>query len=191
MFRLIYHIPIWILFLTFRVVLILIGLVVIPLAISCAAYEIRKSYFWDRQILAWRWKWMYVWANEEDGLDNMGRYMPARGLWTRIFMWSAIRNPANNLRFVPWLTCKVDPKRVQWRGGPHKHPLKYDLKPAVPEWFYAYQGPFASFWYQYEWRGHIYRIWLASAKIYPSDIFGMTEYRKHGAGMATQFCLVK
>ncbi len=74
---------------------------------------------WPYQIKVWRFKpidWIY--GNGEDGADGYygwwvdGRYRdktrdwPA---WWRLYYWSAIRNPTNNLRFV-----------FQWKGGPLK-----------------------------------------------------------------------
>jgi hypothetical protein len=135
---------------------------------------------------------MTPFQNWEDFIDNndKGDYGIKKEwpLWRKIVAWNLIRNPAQGLRWMPILSCKIDPKRVRWMGSPHTNPMLYDMKPAKPECFYAYQGPYASLWWQYESiiTKKIVRLWIGWA-IYPSDQHGVTPYRKDGAGFKIQW----
>lgn len=55
-------------------VLIVVGWIVIPIMAALKRYEYRQSEEYDYAILAWRDKWMYVWGNEEDGIDGSRGY---------------------------------------------------------------------------------------------------------------------
>ncbi len=63
----------------------------------------------------WHWpKWAWIWDNEEDGVwPNW--YAKANPTWSTArveFMWTGLRNSANNLRYVPGVS-KVG--RPLWR----------------------------------------------------------------------------
>lgn len=77
--------------------------------------------------------WAWIWDNEEDGvcaswyqLDNQHR-----NLKINIFMWSALRNPCNNLRFVPGVSKQGRPLFIRFYKGfyaeagwnPHGYPV--------------------------------------------------------------------
>lgn len=188
--RLIYHIPIIVLAFLVRIIFIIIGWIVVPIAALSKAYVMTNGYDGagnPRPIFHFTWDFMFPWDNIEDGIA-CDTYFKHKSMFLQIIHWSCIRNPANNLRSVPYLSCKIDPKRVRWIGGPHKDPMLYDLKPPKQEWFYAYQGPYASLWWQYRSRFSykIVRIWTGWA-IYPSDVNGVTPYRQNGAGFKIQW----
>lgn len=108
----------WLLLLPVRVVLILLGLVVVPLAMPLLVTEGPPVPFtqapgnWQfRRLPAWAW----LWSNDRDGAVGdkrgwwhlnapfgLGAYHPLS-----MFVWLALRNPANNMRFTRWLGCPV------------------------------------------------------------------------------------
>jgi hypothetical protein len=60
------------------------------------------AYFYAWQLVAAKFQWRgglltWLWSNEEDGIVGPGM---ALNRWNA-FYWSALRNPCNNLRFVP------------------------------------------------------------------------------------------
>lgn len=191
MWRLSYHAPLWLTFLAFRVIMVIIGWVVIPIAALCRAYSSSKS--GGQTVWHFTWKWMFLWDNYEDGIAN-DTYVKFNSMFMRIVYWSCFRNPVNNLRIVPYLSCKIDPERVDFRGsfgGRESSEVAirtYDTK--VPQWFYCWQGLYSNFYWQFNAFGKLWRLWIGW-KIYPTDIYGVTEYRKLGAGFATQFKRVK
>ncbi len=187
MYRLIWAIPTWVLMTALYVVLILVGWVVVPLVVLCAAYATT-----DGKSFHFTWPLMWLWDNYEDGIAAGRQYKDCGALWKQIIYWSCIRNPVNNLRIAKYLSCKIDPKKIGYKGGPHNHPLRFDKKPPSEEWFFAWQGIYTCLWWQFGFRGKIRRLWLGW-KLYPEDIYGLSEnsYRKHGAGFALQFKVIK
>lgn len=108
----------WSLLFSVRVVLILLGLWVVPLALPF----IHKGSTWVPftqapgnwcliKLPAWAW----IWSNDRDGAlgDKRGWWHlnAPFGLgahhWFSMFFWLALRNPANNMRFTPWFGCPV------------------------------------------------------------------------------------
>lgn len=108
----------WLLLFPVRVALILIGLVVVPLAMPLLVTEGPPVPFtqapgnWQfKRLPAWAW----LWSNDRDGAVGdkrgwwhlnapfgLGAYHPLS-----MFVWLALRNPANNMRFTRWLGCPV------------------------------------------------------------------------------------
>lgn len=170
----------------------ILGFILVPIAAVCGAYYMapgRDGTGAPVAVFHFTWGFMFPWDNIEDGIAN-DTYVKFESMFMKIVYWSCIRNPANNLRVLPGTSCRIVPSEVRWVGGPHTDPMLYDMKPPKAEWFYAWQGPYASIWYQYNFRGQVYRIWLGF-KIYPSDVNGVTPYRKNGAGMVTQWKRVR
>lgn len=44
-------------------------------------------------------RWAWIWANDEDGVEGPPWFNPTHSRW-KAFVWSALRNPVSNLRFV-------------------------------------------------------------------------------------------
>lgn len=108
----------WLLLFPVRVVLILVGLVVVPLAMPLLVTEGPPVPFtqapgnWQfKRLPAWAW----LWSNDRDGAVGdkrgwwhlnapfgLGAYHPLS-----MFIWLALRNPANNMRFTSWLGCPI------------------------------------------------------------------------------------
>lgn len=117
MWRLVYFIPIWVCWFFFiELPLLLIG---IPLVAWYGwHFDVQRvkslEYQDGRYVLAWVSKWMWLWGNEEDGIDGLptdaAQILTPRQYWwdaetkdwsafKRIFVWSALRNSVSNLRF--------------------------------------------------------------------------------------------
>lgn len=108
----------WLLLFPARVLLILSGLAVVPLAMPLLVTEGPQVPFtqapgnWQFvRLPAWAW----LWSNDRDGAIgdkrgwwhlnapfNLGAYHPLS-----MFIWLALRNPANNMRFTRWFGCPV------------------------------------------------------------------------------------
>lgn len=108
----------WLLLFPVRVVLILLGALVVPLALPFARTLGTAVPFtqapgnWQLVVLpAWAW----LWSNDRDGAlgdkrgwwhlnapFDLGAYHWFSKLW-----WLALRNPSNNMRFTPLFGCPV------------------------------------------------------------------------------------
>lgn len=78
------------LFILIQLVSLVLTIVGIPV---CAVLAWGRFYHYDQK---YHWpKWAWVWDNEEDGVAPSG-YTTRWGQ----FVWTALRNPCNNLRFV-------------------------------------------------------------------------------------------
>lgn len=188
--------------------MIVFGWVLIPIMALLGRYEFRASkYFYinngevPKKILAWHDKWMWPWGNEEDGIAAGRQYQDAGATWKQIIYWSALRNPVNNLRFVPLLSVKIDPEKIGYvgrvkgfdavespRDNERRYILDYFDKPC-PQWFLCWQGAYSNFYWQFTVNRKLYRFWIGW-KIFPTDIYGVTTYRKPGAGFAAQLKVV-
>lgn len=186
--RLLISIPIWILFLIIRLVLILLGWIMIPIAIitNSIKYEESRAHKGGRMVPVFK-SLFWLWSNADDGIDAAMEF-PDKPTWFRILYWNAFRNPANNLRYVPFLSVKIDPKKIAWIGSRPGEPEKYDRTPPEAEWYFCYQGLYSNFWWQFKMFGSIWRFWIGW-KIHPFDYKGVPvgNYRHESAGFATQF----
>lgn len=197
MIRLIYFVPIWIIFLLFRTALIALGLIIIPPLAILNRYTTKTetSLINGRLILNWKHKLFWLWSNQEDGI-LAGEELLNYPNWVRIIYWSAIRNPANNLRFVPFLNVKIDSDKVQFKLSKI---LRADGSATFDSLLYLYdrdefifttltwQGIYSNIRIQFKMFGKIWRFWIGW-KIYPHDSLGIDpkDYRAKGAGFATQ-----
>lgn len=144
--------------LLFEAVFFVIGLVVVPIAVLLGAYRYRLSERYpERYVLSWTSNWLWVWGNEEDGVDgvplDMKMHRPFKNIewrmrtqnWSerrRVIAWAALRNAASNLRFTKW-GLLIDPRKIVVHhnsGG---------------EWFVS-QGWRSTYWYQ----GRRWRFWI-------------------------------
>ena len=202
MWRLVYFIPICSFFLLLRLAFFVLGLILIPIATFSKAYKTRKSkIFPDKNIWAWTWWFMYPWGNEEDGLVAGLEYID-KPLWFRIIYWTMIRNPANNLRFIPFFSAKIDPTKVDYilrktvDGIPPliTRPYLEQAEETPPLTYLCWQGIWrANYRVEFKMFGTYWRFWIGNCKVYPSDIYGVrpNSYRRYGAGPVTQFKKLK
>lgn len=187
--------------------LIIIGWVIIPPMAYFRYYKIRKSLYYDRLITVFKSEWVnLIWGNEEDSINAGRQYKACKTEWGQIIYWSANRNPVNNLRFAPIVSCKLQPPKIRFVGsfvnlvaagpflvGPEYEAwktevLKYDRK--TPQWFFAWQGLYSNFYCNFMFRGQLRRFWIGW-KVVPRDIIAIPEYKKFGASCALQFRTVK
>ncbi len=164
-----------------------VGFIVIPLLICTGRYRMRPSKHFDRSVLQFPW-WAWPLSNQEDGVDGLRGGDPAQAWWAektqgwpdakRIFVWAAIRNPVDNLRFVPLLNPRLVPAKVRFVGMDHE--------PAKGEggWYFAYQGIYSCIRFETT----TWRLWVGT-KIKPTDRFGIsdTDPRKIRCDFALQF----
>lgn len=108
----------WLLLFPVRVVLILLGVLVVPLAlpfIQSAGPLVPFTQAPGNWLLFTLPGWAWLWSNDRDGTlgdkrgwwhlnapFGLGAYHPFSMFW-----WLALRNPANNMRFTPLLGCPV------------------------------------------------------------------------------------
>lgn len=211
MYRLIWHWPIWILFTLFIYTpLIIIGWIVVPIATLCKAYYIeiksldKKSSAQMKRTYHFKWPWMWLWDNFEDGICAGLQYKDMGSNFKQIIYWSCFRNPVNNLRIMPVVSCKLEPLKIGFRGSfissdfDAFNEVRYAYKLAqvekydttIPQWFFAWQGLHGNWYWQFMFRGKLKRFWIGW-KIYPTTIYKIPEYQKRGAGFGLQFKTVE
>ena len=198
-------VPTWVLFSLFRLVMILLGWVLVPVAVLFRAYkryEKNSIYGEPIEVHHFTWRFMYAWDNWEDGIAAGWQYRNMGTTPKQIIYWSCLRNPANNLRRVKWLSCDIFPNKVRFTGtfgdwfgeswsavlGAPDSVRQYDTK--VPQWFICWHGLYSCWYWQFVYRGELRRLWVGW-KIKPTDIYGVTAYRAGGAGFTSQFKAVK
>jgi hypothetical protein len=103
---------IWLLFALIQIVSAVLTVIGYPIIGLLAVFKV-----WDvRADCRNHWPpWAWIWDNEEDGVFGPGT---PRTRW-QAFYWSALRNPVNNLRFVPGVSKIGRPllyKTWEWRG---------------------------------------------------------------------------
>lgn len=164
--------PSWtVMLLVIRLPLYLLGFPLI--AWQSKQVEVRPSrYFPNRRLLQFRARWMWLWGNEEDGVDGLRGGDSAQARWAdetedcsprgRIFLWSAWRNPVNNIRYVPVLNPHFNSCQIRYIGTDHE--------PVAGErgWFYIWQGLYSAFRLETGRR----RVWVGW-KFRPEDVNGV------------------
>jgi hypothetical protein len=103
------------LFLLIQAVSLVLGIIGIPI---CAALAYTKSWTYaiNMDQHHWKWKIVWLWDNDEDGIApwhylRWHQWSTAR----TVFTWTALRNPVNNLRFVPGVSKIGRPLwRIDW-----------------------------------------------------------------------------
>lgn len=182
----------WPLYILLGLLLYLIGLPLIAIELWLGRWEFKESKVypnrWGRYWTAW---YMGPWQNWEDGLFPIEYRMrfPERSFFKLAYTWTALRNPVSGLRWGP-LTCIPNAKLIQFVGSlgsqGKTYPQMYEAK--QPVWFFCWQGLYSNFWWQFKVGSQLWRLWIGTAKLYPSDVeatnFG---YRAYGAGAPFQF----
>lgn len=195
--RILMSLPLWLAYSSVALVLDIIGLaIMVPLA-ACHAWHRRGSQVWPmdtpygRSVTTWHGGWLtWLWGNEEDGVVGptwwrqrmrVGTGYPWswwRESWSA-YRWSALRNPSNNMRFIPGINPVIRPEAIRFREG------------HLGRWAYVYvtwQGPYSGI------RAHIsigsttFRFWWGW-KLKPEDAQGVPadDMRAPRCGFATQF----
>lgn len=175
-----------------KVVFSLLGIIMIPLAVLFGAYQDKPSPMFENQIIKqWTWKIMEPWQNYEDGIVAGSEYKD-KPEWFRIIYWSAIRNPANAIRFWSLTAPKVKQAQVKfiasWGSTKDNLPLAtlLDKEEHGVFWYLAWQGAYANFRIQFNINnGNQIRFWIGT-KIYPSSQHKIPYYQRHGIGTTLQ-----
>lgn len=111
------------LFIAIQIVAFVLGLIGVPI---CAALAFAKlsavGALRPPAPQLWHWpRWAWVWDNDEDGVDPPW-YSVTHPSWPqawREFIWTALRNPVNNFRYVPGISAKGRPLwRKTWGAKP-------------------------------------------------------------------------
>lgn len=159
--------------------LYLLGWILVPLAAAFEAYdweEAKSIYGEDIIRYHFTWPFMCLWDNWEDGCLAGKQYKDFKNKFLQIVYWSCVRNPVNNLRTVPYLSCKIDPSKIgfKWLG---KKPMS----------FFCWQFPYTVFYSEFNIINCRLRFWIGW-KIQPSDKTRSTDfgYRSKGAGYTCQ-----
>jgi hypothetical protein len=212
-----------------RILLLLLGKVLVPFAVSRRAYAVKDRVLYTGEVVPhyyFTWRLMWLWDNDEEGIawyvadDGDPNDIPAR------ILYSAKRNPVNNLRYVPYLSLKIDPKKVRFTGSGvdctderMQEVLldpKFDYSPLVEAYdddaidseSFTWCGIYSNYRVHFtvkqrRFYPHLeraikfifredltiagrYRFWIGW-KIYPEDIYGVTDHRKESAGFGSQF----
>jgi hypothetical protein len=177
----------WLGFLILRTIFILLGYIMVPMAVLLDAYEMRESKIYKgRVIRAFTWKIMWPWGNEEEGIGWYG----TGSISKKILYSECFRNPANNLRYVPILSLKIVPEKVKFKGYPiYKDIRDYDLD-SKDFIYFAWHGVYSTLRIQRKMLGKRRRFWIGW-KLYPEDIYGVTDHRSASAGFATQLKVIE
>lgn len=82
-------------------VLAIIGLPIIAyFAFIHPTLVLRRSPLTGKTIVQFPPRWVWLWNNDEDGAAGGYEWNKQWSIGRRLFTWSALRNPVNNLRFV-------------------------------------------------------------------------------------------
>jgi hypothetical protein len=100
--------------------LMVLGLVLVVIFAHHQAYAIRKSrQYRGRQVLAWTARLLWLWGNEQNGIDGASGDLPAGWphlTWSKFLQivgWAGWRNSVGNARWTRLLGMAVDPARVK------------------------------------------------------------------------------
>ncbi len=191
MTRLLYSVPLWLAYSSVAAMLWVIGVPLIAVLAWRRAWVIRPSeqYADKRMLRYWKGRWlMWIWSNSEDGVTGAQWYRELHADWSeskQALMWSAFRNPTNNMRFIPIVNPRLRASRIRYRG-------EYDPETAAKQtgrvaYSFAWQGIYAGLYVIVPIRGRLYRFWWGW-KIRPRDTAGIaiTDYRYPRCGFATQ-----
>lgn len=104
-----------------RLACILLGLVVVALAIPFRGPDYSES---DGRAIANLPGWAWLWGNDYDGLlgDKRGWWAAntpfgvAVDSFLAMWVWAALRNPANNMRFLSAFSAPIIGSIIAWHG---------------------------------------------------------------------------
>lgn len=162
----------WLLRLALLLILAIPGLPLVAFLAWGGVYRKRHSPRFGRDLLRFP-SLFWFWDNAEDGVDGLRGGDIAQAWWQektagwsvarRIFVWAALRNPVDSLRFIPLLNPRIRPERVRFVGMAHE--------PAKGEggWYFAWQGLYSCIRHETKTR----RFWLGW-KLKPQDRLGLS-----------------
>lgn len=192
LFAILASLVLWPPYIALELVLNIVGLVILAPMSLLRLWKPRRSLAYTSPradhkpdlITVWRGGWLtWLWSNEEDGLFPFWWVFERHPTWhaSRLaYVWAALRNPSNNLRFVPFINPVIDPPRVRFRyflAGKKRGRITF-----------TWQGPYAGLMWNPTFGGRMYRFWLGW-KLKPEDMKGVADddMRKPRCGWAIQF----
>lgn len=122
------YLPLFLLIQLVSLVLTVVGIPVVAALAAAGAYQL------DRQRETAHFPlWAWIWDNEEDGVIPEWYHVEhmERNFKLNVFIWAALRNPCNNLRFVPGVSKQGRPLFIRFYKGfyaeagwnPHGYPV--------------------------------------------------------------------
>lgn len=98
--------------------LTILGFLVVPLAIYRGQWQISPI---NGRTIFTAPRWLWLWGNLEDGYDPQWyrEANPEWGAFKRMYIWAAIRNSVNNLRFIKALNPPPVPERIRFAAVNH------------------------------------------------------------------------
>lgn len=146
-----------------------VGLVLVPLAIATGRKEISRTF--PKHVIYNAPKLLWLWGNDEDGYDPEW-YAERQAHWSRFkrrYVWAAIRNPTNNLRFIRRLHPAPRADKVRAVRGDN--------------WYLCWQGPFSRFVFTGKKREY-----SIGWKYRPDDVLGVDpmDHRLFGTGFGVK-----
>jgi hypothetical protein len=139
-------------------------------------YSVQYSPYYDREIVRWNYKWMFIWDSPEDGVIGNVRWNVTHKnwpIWFRVFVWTAWRNPTNGLRFLSPFGFKINPAKVKFYSNCYDVDDFRTLPKKFILWSYAWQGLRSGFhakiFVAETWHLNFRIGW----KIKPRDVFGV------------------
>lgn len=191
MWRLVYGVPLWLVAGFIKLVVVILGYVVVPIAALLKMYEMTEARplghpkHYDGDKYNWKYWWLKPWDNFDDGIANRN-YKQFDSMFWQIVYWSCFRNPANGLREMPITSVRVKPLQINYITD--LEDIR-ESKARQPHWFFCWQGLYMCYFNQYyNDDGELKRIWLGY-KLIPRDKMGISpdDYRYRGAVMTFQF----
>jgi len=142
-------IPVWLAYTLVMVVLVLLGVPIVGLGILFKAYTV------EGERTDWKSRAMWLWGNDEDGIDGYimeNGLLPSRNRawlrstlgwphWKMIFVWSAWRNSVGNARRVPFFGIAVNPDQTHiYIPGFERKLAAIAGEKAAHDWWEDYRG---------------------------------------------------
>ncbi len=96
-----------------------LGLFVVPIVYNCGMLRPIRSTVLDDKPMIWNppQRWLWLWSNQEDGWQPdkfVKEHINDWSLFRIVFVWAALRNNVDSLRFVTWLMPPQRADLVQW-----------------------------------------------------------------------------
>lgn len=200
--RILLAIPVWLAYLIPMTLLVLLGFIIVPLAAAldylANRYNIipytwtmrasRASLYKGRAVMAWRPRWLWIFGNEEDGIDGTANGFQRRAGTTfswavawQIFAWSAWRNSVGNARWLPFFGLTIsDPKDIVVYvppSGLDAMHLTAGFTPFADRWNeYRKLGPYIA---RYGWQFELKFPWYSSSLCRNAGCFTCAPHRRY------------
>lgn len=154
------HLAAWVLRILAVLPLWLLGLPICYVLARREAWSVQPSRLFrdahgPKRLPQWNPRWAFPWSNDEDGITGNAMWTSDHmhwPQWKRAFVWSAWRNPVNNLRLIWPFGIRIVPERVRTRSNCLNSPDE-DWRGDRVLWAYTWQGAFAGLWIRWPYRG--------------------------------------